>query len=83
MLSHAQTALAPGGILLVVGHDISNLTQGTGRASGGRLLYAPSDIATDLGGLRIEKAEHVTRLVETEAGQRPAIDTLVRALRPS
>lgn len=83
VLSHAQTALAPGGILLVVGHDISNLTQGTGGPQEAAVLYAPSDIATDLGGLRIEKAERVTRLVETEAGQRTAIDTLVRALRPS
>jgi len=82
VLSHAKAALAPGGLLLVVGHDLSNLTQGTGGPQDATVLYRPEDLVTDLSGLRIEKAERVTRTVETEAGPRTAIDALVRAVRP-
>jgi 2-polyprenyl-3-methyl-5-hydroxy-6-metoxy-1,4-benzoquinol methylase len=82
VLSHAKAALAPGGLLLVVGHDLSNLTQGTGGPQDATVLYRPEDLVTDLSGLRIDKAERVTRIVETEAGPGTAIDALVRAVRP-
>jgi SAM-dependent methyltransferase len=83
VLSLAATALAPGGVLLVVGHDNSNLLKGTGGPQDPSVLFGPEEIVEDLTGLRIERSERVTRTVVTDAGQATAIDALVRALRPS
>jgi hypothetical protein len=71
--------VAPGGTLVLVGHDLLNLTEGVGGPSDADLLFTPDDIAADLRGLEIEKAERVLRDVDGEG--RPAIDTLVRARR--
>jgi SAM-dependent methyltransferase len=80
VLSRAASALAPGGTLVVVGHDSTNRTDGVGGPSDPELLYTPDEIAAGLGGLEIEKAERVLRDVDGES--RPAIDALVRARRP-
>ncbi|MHB1444765.1 MAG: hypothetical protein ACYCZV_03770 [Acidimicrobiales bacterium] len=45
------------------------------------VLYGPDDLVADLDGLVIERAERVTRQVSTEAGERTAIDVLVRVRR--
>ncbi len=45
------------------------------------MLFTPEDIAAELPGLEIEKAERVLRPVETEDGEVQAIDALVRASR--
>ncbi len=82
VLRRAAAAVAPGGVLLVVGHDSSNLTDGTGGPQDPALLYTPDDLVAALPGLRIERAERVRRPVETPAGPRDAIDALVRAVRP-
>ena len=82
MLVSAATALAPGGILLVVGHDASNLLEGTGGPQDPAVLFTPEEIVEDLYGLRIERAERVTRTVVTDAGEATAIDALIRAVRP-
>ncbi|MGD0982545.1 MAG: class I SAM-dependent methyltransferase [Acidimicrobiales bacterium] len=82
-LAHAAAALAPEGILLVVGHDTSNLLEGTGGPQDPEVLFSPEEIARDLPGLRVERAERVTRTVVSEAGEATAIDALVRAVRPS
>jgi SAM-dependent methyltransferase len=82
-LAHAAAALAPGGVLLVVGHDTSNLLKGTGGPQDPAVLFAPEEIVEDLSGLRIERAEQVKRTVVTDAGETTAIDALVRAVRPS
>jgi SAM-dependent methyltransferase len=82
-LAHAAAALAPGGVLLVVGHDTSNLLKGTGGPQDPAVLFAPEEIVEDLSGLRIERAEQVKRTVVTDAGEATAIDALVRAVRPS
>jgi hypothetical protein len=42
----------------------------------------PEDIAEDLLGLDIERAERVTRTVVTDVGEMTAVDALVRAVRP-
>jgi SAM-dependent methyltransferase len=83
VLSRSAAALAPGGVLLVVGHDNSNLLKGTGGPQDPAVLFGPEEIVEDLPGLRIERSERVTRTVVTEAGEATAIDALVRALRPS
>jgi SAM-dependent methyltransferase len=77
--ANAAAALDPGGTLLVVGHDVTNLTDGTGGPQDPALLYDPDTIAAQLAGLRVDRAERVLRPVD---GDRPAIDTLVRAHRP-
>jgi SAM-dependent methyltransferase len=82
-LARAAAALAPGGILLVVGHDVSNLLKGTGGPQDPAVLFGPEQIVEDLPGLQIERAERVTRTVVTEAGKATAVDALVRAVRAS
>jgi SAM-dependent methyltransferase len=82
-LRAAARVLAPGGTLLVVGHDTSNLTEGVGGPQDATVLYAPEDILADLSGLgvAVERAERVRRPVETPDGTREAIDALVRVRR--
>jgi SAM-dependent methyltransferase len=81
-LLRAVTALAPGGTLLVVGHDSTNLSEGTGGPQDPRVLMSPKEVAADLDGLEIVRAERVRRPVSTEQGGRVAIDTIVRARLP-
>lgn len=81
VLSRAAAAVAPGGTLLVVGHDSTNLTDGVGGPSDPAVLYTPEDIVAELPELEIEKAERILRDVEGE--DRPAIDALVRARQPT
>ena len=80
VLGRAASALAPGGTLLVLGHDLTNLTDGVGGPSDPSVLYTPDEIAADLAGLELERAERVLRDV-TDA-ERPAIDALVRVRAP-
>jgi len=78
----AAGAVASGGTLLVVGHDITNPNDGWGGPKDTAVLYGPEDVVADVGGLDIVKAERVRRPVQTDAGERKAIDVLVRATRP-
>ena len=80
-LGRAVEALAPGGVILVVGHDATNLVHGTGGPQDPAVLFGPDELAEDLAGLHIERAERVTRAVVNEAGEVTAIDALVRAVR--
>lgn len=82
VLAGAAAAVAPGGTLLVVGHDRDNLARGYGGPQDPDVLYAVDEITEALGVLRVDKAEQIDRLVETELGPRVAIDTLVRAYAP-
>ncbi|MBF9130548.1 class I SAM-dependent methyltransferase [Plantactinospora sp. S1510] len=81
VLGRAVRAVAPGGMLLVVGHDATNLSDGVGGPQDPDLLYTPESIATRLGGLRVGRADRVRRPVP--GAEREAIDTLVRAHRPA
>jgi len=81
VLARAAEAVAPGGTLLVVGHDLQNLNGGHGGPQDPRVLFTPEDVAGELPGLEVEKAERVLRPVATEAGEAQAIDALVRARR--
>jgi SAM-dependent methyltransferase len=79
VLSRAADAVAARGTFLLIGHDLTNLTDGVGGPSDPGVLYTPDDIVSDLPGLLIEKAERVLR--DVEDADRPAIDALVRAVR--
>jgi len=78
---HAAAAVAAGGSLLVVGHDITNPSDGWGGPRDSAVLYGPDDVVADLGGLETVKAERVRRPVPTDEGEKIAIDVLVRATR--
>ncbi|MEZ5101876.1 MAG: class I SAM-dependent methyltransferase [Thermoleophilia bacterium] len=80
-LANAARAVAPGGTLLVVGHDLANLEQGVGGPSSPAVLITADAVAGELAGLVVERAGTVLRPVEVEGGTRDAIDTLVRARR--
>ena len=82
VLDRAAGALAPGGTMLVVGHDLTNLTYGYAGPTSADVLYTPDDLVADLAGLAVERAERVIRPVEDEDGLHEAIDALVRARRP-
>ncbi len=82
VMKRAGAALAPGGTLLVVGHDLLNLSQGHGGPQNPEVLFTPADIERDLPGLGIERAERVLRPVTVDGRQVNAIDALVRAKKP-
>jgi SAM-dependent methyltransferase len=81
VLGRAAAALAPGGTLFLVGHDLANLTEGVGGPQYPEVLYTPEAISAELGGLRVLRAERVQRTVERDGASATAIDTLVRAIR--
>jgi hypothetical protein len=78
-LARAAAAVRPGGTLLVVGHDLLNLTEGVGGPTQADVLFTPDDVAAEIGALVVEKSERVRRAVE--GAGRDAIDALVRARR--
>ena len=82
VLARAAAALVPGGTVFVVGHDLTNLTEGVGGPQDPDVLYTPEAVRAELPGLRIVRAERVHRTVERDGGPATAIDTLVRACRP-
>ena len=81
VLRRAVTALAPAGTLLVVGHDVTNLAEGTGGPPDPAVLYTPESVTRSLSGLTVLRADRVRRPVPAGDGDREAVDTLVRAVR--
>jgi SAM-dependent methyltransferase len=79
-LARVVPALAPGGTLLVIGHDRRNLAEGVGGPKQPEVLLDPDQVAEMVPNLDVEFARTVPRRVEGE--DRPALDTLVRARRP-
>jgi SAM-dependent methyltransferase len=79
VLDKATAALTSGGTFVLVGHDLRNMTEGVGGPSDPDIHVTPDEIASELPGLEIEKAERVFRDVRGE--ERDAIDALVRARR--
>ncbi|WP_031076725.1 class I SAM-dependent methyltransferase [Streptomyces sp. NRRL WC-3742] len=86
-LRRAAEALAPGGTLLVVGHDLTNLTEGVGGPQDPAVLFTPEDVLADLEGLGLHtvRAERVHRTVGSDpghgGGEGTAVDALVRLER--
>ena len=80
VVNRAISALKPDGILMILGHDAVNLSQGVGGPQDPEILYTPDDLVNSFGGqLSVDVAER--RFRETDAGT--AIDALVVAHRPS
>jgi SAM-dependent methyltransferase len=80
-LARAAEAVRPGGTLLVLGHDLLNLTEGWGGPTQPDVLFTPDDVIAEIGDLRVEKAERVRRPVTELGAAREAVDALVRARR--
>ncbi len=83
VLEQAAAALRPGGRLLIVGHDLENLTAGHGGPQEPSVLYTPEGIAAELPGLTMARAQTMKRPVQTGEGSGVAFDTLVLAVKPS
>jgi SAM-dependent methyltransferase len=84
VMRRAAEAVAPGGTLLVVGHDLANLTSGHGGPQDPTVLYRPGDIVADIQPARlvIVRDETVTRSLTDDQGQpAEALDALVLARR--
>jgi len=81
VLARASAALSPGGTLFIVGHDLTNLTEGAGGPQYPEVLYTAEAISAELNGLRVLRAGRVHRTVERDGASATAIDTLVRAVR--
>lgn len=81
VLRRGVTALAQAGTLLVVGHDVTNLAEGTGGPPDPAVLYTPASVTRSLSGLTVLRADRVRRPVPADDGDREAVDTLVRAVR--
>ncbi len=82
------TALRPGGTFLLVCHDTTNLTEGTGGPQDASVLLTAEDVLADLAGedFEVVRAERVERFVSAadEHGAeaaRTAYDCLVRLRR--
>lgn len=82
VLRRAAAALAPGGTLLVVGHDPANIEHGHGGPQNPAILMTPDQIVEALPELDIQRAERVRRPVASAGDDVEAIDALVRAVRP-
>lgn len=83
VLRNAVRALAPGGSIVVVGHHLDNLEHGYGGPQVPEILLTPEAVVDDLGEpVEVDKAERVTRPLDTDEGPVEAIDALVRAHRP-
>ena len=73
----AADAVAIGGVLLIVGHDRTNIADGVGGPQDPDVLITPGEVAAALPGFRIDRAETVRRAPD---GRGP-IDAIVRAVR--
>jgi SAM-dependent methyltransferase len=83
VLATAVASLAPGGTLLVLGHDLENLRTGARGPTDPAVLYTPELLAAAAAALRIVRCERVRRGAddaETREGEdRIAVDTLLVA----
>jgi SAM-dependent methyltransferase len=78
LLTRAIGWLRPGGRLLVLGHDVANLTDGVGGPQDPEILHSVDRLAPVAGLLAVDRLERVSR--ETPAGT--ALDTLLLGRRP-
>ncbi|WP_191907868.1 class I SAM-dependent methyltransferase [Nocardioides cynanchi] len=81
---NAFAALRPGGTLLVLAHDSTNLAEGVGGPQDPEVLLTADDVLADLDGTSYDvvRAERVAREVaQADGGSRTAYDALVRVVR--
>ncbi|MET4611909.1 SAM-dependent methyltransferase [Rhodococcus sp. PvR044] len=79
LLRRAAAALRPGGTLLVLGHDATNIADGVGGPQDIEILYTPTELVDELGDA-VDPTVAERRHRHTETGT--AIDALVVGRRP-
>jgi SAM-dependent methyltransferase len=79
LLTGAVTWLRPGGRLLVLGHDVENLTAGVGGPQEPAILHSVDRLAPVADLLEVDRLEQIRR--QTPAGT--ALDTLLWGRRPA
>lgn len=77
----AAAAVAPGGTLIIIGHDRRNVEEGHGGPQDPERLLDPAEVAGQVPGLQVVTAETVTRTVATDPPA-TALDADIRAVRP-
>lgn len=80
LVSRIIDALKPEGILMILGHDAINATEGVGGPPDPEILYTPDNLKDDLGG-RLDVSVAERRYRNTDDGT--AIDALLVARKPS
>ncbi len=85
---NAFDALRPGGTFFLIGHDATNMTEGTGGPQYPEVLYTAEDVLADLAdrSFDVVRAERVERTVVDDQGHEHrttgvALDCLVRLVR--
>ena len=79
--ANAAEAVAPGGRLVVIGHDPDNLVRGHGGPQDASVLYAADEVVEVISGvLGIERSEQVLRPID--GTDETAIDNIVVGRRP-
>lgn len=76
VFSRARSWVGPGGHLVVVGHALRNLTEGSGGPQDPALLHTPNQLREKAVGLEVVRCEEVERITKT--GER-AIDVVLVA----
>ena len=82
---NAASALAPGGTLLVIGHDRRNLTHGVGGPQDPAILFTARDVLSDIAGtdlVPLVAGEHERPVPTADDVRQVAIDAVVRLTRP-
>jgi SAM-dependent methyltransferase len=81
VISNVASGLTPGGHIVWVSHDLTNLAEGTGGPPMPEMLQAPKQVRTWLGsaGLTVEMAE--TRARPIDGAPRPALDCIAVATK--
>ena len=87
VIQRASQWVAPGGTLLVIGHDKDNIAHGTGGPQDPAVLYSPEMLRAATS-LHIVAAQQVTRDTTTDPegpqdSGSAAIDTLLHAVNPA
>jgi uncharacterized OsmC-like protein len=82
VLAQAANGLRPGGRIVIVEHDLENLSSGHGGPQEPSVLFTPERVTAALPGLTIARAQTVKRQMQTGAGVETTFDTLVLAVKP-
>jgi SAM-dependent methyltransferase len=81
---NGYAALRPGGTVLLVAHDSTNLTEGTGGPQDPSVLMTAEDVIADLGGetFEVQRAGRAERAVpQPDGSTATAYDAVVRLVR--
>ena len=83
IVRHGAEAVAPGGTLLVVGHDLANLERGVGGPQDPDVLYTADRLRDAIAGAGLTVETAGERLRPVDGKDRPAVDVVLLAHRVS